>query len=253
MKLIPILLINLLSVGAGIFVYDQVREDDAGDVHYTEHTTTIADSGDAPAPMLSGSSASAARVDALEKELASLREAFARRHGREAGNAVASTDGDLTAPIDLKPVEGADPETGEGGIYDEKTLDTLKSYMEEIRRQDRQERAERGVMRQLERLDIDLTEAQQKAVVDATLTMQRKRGEMFRNVPRGDMSTEEGRQKFREEMQKAGDVLREEYSTTVYSLVPAAEAEKIVEGMSTSRNRSTAMGFGGNRGGRRGR
>ena len=124
--------------------------------------------------------------------------------------------------------------------------------MGEIRRLEREEAQRQRFDTRLAQLDVSLTPDQQTAVYGATQKFQEKRRQMFRDVRRSvgaDLRTEEGRQKLRDEMQQAGDTLKEGYSTTIYSLVPTAEAEKIVNGMANSgggRNRRfNARGFGG--------
>lgn len=253
MKLLPILIVNLVTVGAGIFVYDQMREPDSGDVTYNESTTQYVEERGTSGPSLSGATVSQADFHALEAQVASLTEALARRHAARAGSSEGGTDGAAAASIDLSPVEGADPETGEGGTFDEKTLKTLQAYMAEIRDREQERRRREGVERRLDRLGLDLSKEQTDGIVDASLAYQSKRRETFRNTPRGDVSTEEGRARWAEEVRKATDTLKENFSTTVYSLVPAAEAEKVVEALSNGGARRRGMGLGGDRGGRRGR
>ena len=86
------------------------------------------------------------------------------------------------------------------------------------------ERRERYVEmfdRQLDRLGISLTTEQQEKVVDETIAFRTKVRDAGRDAA--------GRSQ--DERRAAMDALREEYSQTVYSLVPTGDAEKIVESM----------------------
>ena len=80
----------------------------------------------------------------------------------------------------------------------------------------------------------------------ATLSFREKTRNMWRNLPRG--ADDESREKRREAMEG----MREEYSKTVYSLVPSADAEKIVNSMGRGMGFSSRM-RGGDGNGRRGR
>ncbi len=253
----PMLLINVVLVAVGIGVYHVATADDSagsGGDFITEKTTVIHDDG-SDGPMLDGGSArNDRRISELEAEIASLKELLGKRHASggsydASGNGGGS--GDILPSLDLD-VGG----TEEKPTFDEDSLTAMKKYMDEIRRRDAEERLVNGLERQLGRLDVNLSEEQSEAVIKATIAAREKRMAMFREMgQRGRNLDEAGREAFREEMRQANDKLREEWSTTVYSLVPAGDAEKIVEGMGRSISWGGRGGFdtGGRAGGGRNR
>lgn len=230
MKFAPYLLVNVLVVGAGLLVYDTVRQD-APVPAYLPGPSAGADveAGSAPAGtpsvVISGADTeflarrNKARLDELEAALAVLRRGSAS--GSEAGGSPSA--GGPGAPagqgaLDLPPVR-----TGEAAEFDERTLATLKTYMDEIRRREEEQRRRESVTQELARLDVQLSESQTDAVIDATLTYQDKARDLMRQ---GFERTEDGQARRRE----AFEGLRNEYVSVVHSLVPTAEAEKITSG-----------------------
>lgn len=232
MKLGPILLLNALITGAAIFTYDVVKGDAAPADTPTYEMGMTADpapkTGDdyTPEPSLQGIGDEVwrAKVGKHEAEIASLKELLAKLTAKGGSSAAASGSDGPVASLDLPIVNEGD----EDPEFDEDTLRSLRKMMEQVEQQRRNERVVEGVKRQLDRLGIELSDDQEKGVIDATMGYRTKMGQMWRELPRGNDD------ETREKRKEAFDGLREEYSKTVYSLVPAADAEKIVGGMGRS-------------------
>ncbi len=251
MKIGPILLINLLLTGSALFVYDTVKSDSEPT---QTHTTTMID-GDgevtdvddsAPVELIgNGGQMALARLKAQEKEIASIKTLLAKLQAGGKSAPVFNEDGTPAAPmasIDLPDVVG-----DEKPVYDDQLIKNFRSLWDAADAQRREERITEGIQRQLDRLGVSLDETQTKGVIDATKGLRDKMRQVFTSM-RGRGSDDGAR----EEMQAGMEELRGEYSKTIYSLVPAAEAEKIVEGMSSNRGFGRSS-FGGNRRGAGGR
>ena len=253
MKIGPILLINLLLTGSAIFVYDTIK----GDPEPVTTTTTamidedgtvteVADN--TPVELIgNGGQMALVRLKAQEKEIASIKALLAKLQAGGSAPLVVSEDGTPVAPmasLDIPDVVG-----DEKPVYDEQLIKNFRALWDAAEAQRREERITEGLQRQLDRLGVSLDESQTKDVIDATKGMRGKMREIFTSM-RGRGSDDGAR----EEMQASMEELRGEYSKTIYSLVPAAEAEKIVEGMSSNRGWGrTAFGGSNRRGGGRGR
>ncbi len=242
------LLINVVLVAGGIFVYDEIKSPDPTQVHtdYTGGLTADAPdtpSDDRPAPMTSGGlrdrsdEALADRVAAMERLLSSLSARRAERADDGTGP-LASNGGKLP---ELSATDFIDPDDP---VYDEKTLQTIASYMDEINRRKQEERQRNRVASELDRLGLELSDAQQKSVVDETLAYQGKARDLLRQ---GFARDEDGRTARRE----AFKTLQDEYKNTINRLVPTAEAEKIANsriarGMGFYSGRNTRIDGGNN-------
>jgi hypothetical protein len=244
------LLINVVLVAGGIFAYDQLRSPEQARSQAPAYDPLRADDYDAdaierddPEPMratgMQGSH-DKATVRALEDRIASLERKLARLP-RGGG----STDDGTPLPVggklpELSTHDFIDPDNP---TFDEKTVQTLEAYVDEINRRKQEQRQRDRIGGEMERLGIELTEEQKKGVIDQTLLYQTKARELLRQAwPRDE--------KGREDRKQAFQGLQEEYKTTINRLVPADAAEKI----STSRV-ARGIGFygGGNaRGPRRG-
>jgi hypothetical protein len=257
MKIGPILLINLLLTGSALFVYDTVKGDPepvrAPAISMIDSGGEITDVDDSsPVELIgNGGQMALARIKAQEKEIASIKELLAKLQAGGSARTVVNEDG-TTSPAPMASLDLPDVVGDEKPVYDEQLIKNFRSLWDAAEAQRREERITEGLQRQLDRLGVKLDDTQTKGVIDATKGMREKMRDVFTSM-RGRGSDDGAR----EEMQASMEELRGEYSKTIYSLVPAAEAEKIVEGMSNNRGwgRSTfAGGDGGNRrGGGRGR
>ncbi len=233
------LLINVVLVAGGIFAYDQLKSPEQARNPAPAYDPLRADDYDAdpierddPEPLrveagMRGSY-DKATVRALEDRIASLERKLARlpRGG-------ASTDDGTPLPVggklpELSTHDFIDPENP---TFDEKTVQTLEAYVDEINRRKQEQRQRDRIGGEMDRLGIELTEEQKKNVIDQTLHYQTKARELLRQSwPRDE--------KGREDRRAAFEGLQEEYRTTINRLVPADAAEKI----STSRV-ARGMGF----------
>jgi len=219
MKLGPYLLLNVLVVGGGIFLYDTLKGDPV--VPSYTHTVTQAPeaarpSADSPGPVVLDAGDADFQAERNRQKLQEL-EALIRRMAVpvDSGGGSTGAAGGTVPALEMDAVE-----PGENAVFDEKTLTTLKAYMDEIRRRDEEQRRKDRVNEELNRLDLRLSDSQRDAVVSATLSYQDK----ARDVMRGTYTRDEAGQS---ERRTALETLREEYAVTIRSLVPNAEAEKI--------------------------
>lgn len=243
MNPVVVILISVLTVSAGLLVYDTVREDPQPRLAAPEVYTPVLDGDEdgelEPEPYLEGYGIEAlsARVDKLAREYQALKQAL------EAAGAKVGEDGMLSAGpsrpgdgLELPVVdEGAD---GDSVDFDEQFLRSFRTALERVEADRREERVVSGLDRQLDRLGVQLDESQRESVIQSTMNFREKTRSLWQELPRG--SDEESRERRR----SAFETLREEYSTTIYSLVPTAEAEKIVDGM------GRGIGFSSRRRGR---
>lgn len=227
MKLLPYLLVNVLVVGSGLFLYDTLKSDPQPAAFVPVRTASdepVAPSPEPGAVVISGADAeflakrNKVRLDELEAALAVLRRGSTATAPAGDGGA---TSGEPTLGNGAMNLPEA--EAGNAVSFDERTLSTLKTYMDEIRRRDEEQRRREGITQELARLDVKLSDAQNEALIDATLTYQDKARDLMR---KGFDRTEEGQNQRRE----AFEGLRTDYVAVVNSLVPSVEAEKITSG-----------------------
>ncbi len=231
------LLINLVLVGGGIFAYDQLKADDRAPGRgggYADPLTADApfEGGadqDTPEPLrvetgMRGSH-DKATIRALEDRIASLERIIS-------GLPRGGSDGKpLPAGGKLPELAATDFIDPDNPAYDEKTIQTIEAYVDEINRRKAEQRQRDRVDGELNRLDLGLTEAQKKGVIDETIRFQAKARDLMRQQWSRD---EEGRTQRREAFQN----LQDEFKVTINRLVPTEAAEKI----STSRI-ARGMGF----------
>lgn len=242
------LLFTVPLVGGSLFVYDSLRREPA-------HT---------PAEDVALSAAPTARPEApagagpaLQADPTAMVERIAReaveRMLRERGPAAAAPSrnevvgsGGREAPValaDLPAIEVPGDLGGDApvGTYDERSLKVLRAYMEEVERRQREERNVQMLNDQLTRLGVALTDSQRKSVIEATMRHQQAVRETLRSLPAG----QEGREARSQAMQQARDA----YAKQVFDLVPAAEAERIVNTLGQGWRREGAVGPGPGGGG----
>ncbi len=232
MNIATYLLLTVPLVGGSLYVYDNRRSqprpayDEGADLQVP---APRAEPKSEAGPMLQGDPT--LQIERVVRETVErmLKE---RTGGAGGGTASVRTEvraGETPSSITLPEVPAIDVPGGVAGTegpqarFDEGTVKVLRTYMDEIQRREREERQVQMVNGQLDRLSVSLTDSQKKGVVDATLTYQRQVRDALRGVPPG--------QENREARTKAVQDVREQYSKTIYDLVPAAEAEKIVNGM----------------------
>ncbi len=235
------LLINIVLVAGGIFVYDQIKSPDPAGTTGGGYDPLQADAPYDPEPapegagsMTSGGmrgSSDKATIRALEDRLASLERLISRRTPPSSDGTPAPVGGKLP---ELAATDFIDPENPS---FDEKTVQTIEAYVDEINRRKAIARQRERVGAELDRLGVELSDEQKKNVVDATLTYQDKARELLRQGWSRD-------EKGREARKEAFSSLQDEYATTINRLVPTSAAEKI-----SSSRVARGMGFY-NRGGR---
>ncbi|MDF1702243.1 MAG: hypothetical protein P1V36_13895 [Planctomycetota bacterium] len=239
-------LLNVVLVAAGLFLYhtlvgapapaptggdySHLEPDDLGEIPPGDDTPILLDSGADQAL----SRRNAENIADLKRELA-LYLAKRRSAGTASDDPLASAGGTMPALSDLDQVDEDNPQ------FDERSLRSLETMLDEINRRKAEARNRTRLEGELTRLGVDLTDEQRGAVVEATVAYQGKaRALLQQGWPRD----EAGRASRKEAFGK----LRDEYTATLGTLVPAAEAEKI----SSSRiSRSYGSFFGNQRRGGR--
>lgn len=232
MNVATYLLLTVPLVGGSLYVYDQVRSparpayEETGDLHVP---APRAEPKNETGPMLQGDPTP--QIERLVRETVE-RMLKDRTGGAGGGTAASRTEvlsGEAPASISLPQAPAIDVPGGVEGTegpqarFDEDTVKVLRSYMDEIQRREREERSVRMVNGQIDRLSVALTDSQRKGVVDATLKYQAQVRDALRAVPPG--------QENRDARTKAVQDVREQYSKVLYDILPAAEAEKIFNGM----------------------
>jgi hypothetical protein len=99
----------------------------------------------------------------------------------------------------------------------------FRELLEHVEQQRNRERTVRDINRALTRLGVELTEDQRRDVIRASMEYRAKAREVFRTPATDDQSRQARRESF--------EMVREEFSQTIYGLVPAVEAEKVVNGV----------------------
>ena len=249
MKLLPVLLLNVLTVGAGIVIYDQVKSGDArsGD----DYQMLGGESGDLEsrvaalerrsrdnAPMLQsdGGANLAARIDELEKRLEKAPTVVVNEAVEDAPRTAASTGSPLPAMADI----------------DEPTAEDVAKYrklQEAARQQERMERERQRIEDTLARLEIDLSDNQKDKLATAYTDFQQRRQEVFRSAMTKAREARDagGEANWGEVMTEARNTVQEEFTVKISSFIPDADAQKISESLN-SRGGGRTMGMGGRRG-----
>jgi len=219
-----VLLVQVALVAVGILVYDQVRGSEPVG-HGLPEVSVVREevpAPPAPPPVVlegKGTGVLVEKMGQLDRRLADVERTVAQRTT-------------AAAPPDTRPVSGS----GEGPVVPEETyvdengierrfsdedIRWFRAMKDEVDAIERRERYVEMFDRQLERLGVSLTDHQRDKVVDATIAFREK----IRDAGRTRTTQTD------EERRAAMEGLRQEYSNTVFSLVPNAEAEKIVESM----------------------
>jgi len=225
------LLVNVLLVAVGIFVYDQIKTPDHAPAAGPAYEPLRADdplTADDPlradpaprsgAPMTAGAlqgSKDKADVAALEARIASLERVISRLPRSGTGQPTLPSGEKLPELSSTDVFDAANPS------YDEKTLKTLDAYMEEITRRKQEQRQRDRVSTELTRLGLEFDKDVEKAIIDETLHFQEKSRELLRMSGSRDPAEREARR-------KTFLGLQEEYTATIKRLVPVDAAEKIV-------------------------
>jgi hypothetical protein len=241
MNVATYLMLTVPLVGGSLFLYDSVRSparpayDEVGDLRVPPppRETPKEEAG----PMLQADPT--AQIERIVRE--TVGRMLQERGG--AGNpgagtrteVVEGTDGGAMSLPQMPSIDvpgGSDALDGPNARYDEQTVKVLRSYMDEIQRREREERQVQMVTSQLDRLGVALTDSQRKGVIEATLKYQHSVRDALRAVPPG--------QENREARTKVMQDVRDQYTKVLYDIAPAAEAEKIVNGLGQG-----WRGFGG--------
>lgn len=222
---VPQLVLTLVLVAGGLFVYDTFVAERSPPAPTepllvdTSPATPTAATPDEP-PMrveLQGAGVEGLlrRVEALESHVEELAAAAA-----SAGRRTTPGEGGVGIPPGFRVedvVEADEP------VFDERELAWFRAMKDEVDRQQRQERFERMISNQLDRTGVSLTDGQREGVLKATLAYRQSITARYR---------EEGFSKQPAEVrEQALTQLRADYEQTLYTLVPSAEADKILEQM----------------------
>jgi hypothetical protein len=228
MKLGPQLLITMLLVAGGIFIYETMRSDSAvgGAAGGYELRPDGVGGSRGPAAgtaQLDGggetllAEQNAGRLERLERRLATLQEELARL--RRAPRGAAAAGGTGVPAMDPRDIVNADDPR-----FDDGTLATIAAYFDEINRRKTVERERLRIGTELDRKGIMLSETQKTAIVEQTMAYQDRAREALTSS--GYPRDEAGRL----ERQQAFEALQAEYEATIRRLVPDEEkAGKILE------------------------
>jgi hypothetical protein len=236
------LLLNVVLIAAGLFVYHTVVGAPEGAPSAYDHLESD-HLGDLPAdrapdPILLDSGADAALARNNANRIATLEGLLAVLKGRTGeGEAAADPAFASTGGSAMPSLSSGDLVDVEDPVFDERTLKSLAVYLDEINRRKMEARNKTRLENELTRLGVDLSDNQRESVVDATMAYQQKTRDLLKQ---GWSKDDAGK----EQRKKAFGGLKDEYVTTLNTLVPAVEAEKI-SGSRMSR------GYGGFTGGGR--
>jgi hypothetical protein len=225
------LLLNVLLVAAGLFVYDSLKKDaePAGPRDVPEYITRTeperepAREPDPPALRLEGldPSAQLARLSGQISELLS------RVNRLEAENRTLRASVGSGRPV-------GEPSNGSGPVWDvdgnpdadidPAMLARFRDYMDAVERQKRDERFEEMIQGQFDRIGVNLPDEQRMRAVKATVVFrERVRETLQQQVGGSDES--------RRERLEAMEALRQDYAREINQIAPPSEAQKIIDGM----------------------
>lgn len=222
---LPQLVLTLVLVGGGLFVYDAFIAERAEPVvpeapPVVQPAIRPVESVEPPMRVElqgAGLDGIVARLDDLEARIGDLM-------GRDADGPVGGRDLPrgirMDLPTALQPDGSAEGETPE---FDPEVMAWFRAMKEEVDRQVRQERFEQMIGNQLDRTKVVLTEEQRDSVIQATIA--------YRGRIRTSYREKGFSEKAPEERKQALDLLKADYEQSLYTLVPAAEADQILEQM----------------------
>jgi len=212
----PILLLDVICVAIGLFLYDALKEEGAktSASHAVEdplradavgETSLHAPSGDADSPWRAQRNEE--RLDLLEAALETLR-------GALGDSAAGAAGGEETRGLDVgRPA---------GGRFDEDTLAAIGDYLHEINRRKGALRQRRRMEIEFRRRGLDLTAEEQEAVIAATLEFQRKAGSLKAPSQPGDEAA-------RSRQLDAYRALQEEYVAAIREHLSEEKADTILK------------------------
>lgn len=125
------------------------------------------------------------------------------------------------------------PIVDEVGAFSEAEIERFSALRRIVEDRERAWRYRELYGRQLERLDLELTDEQRETVLDLTITYRNRVRETGLSIPRGD----------REAMQTAMDALRQDYAESLAAVLDAEAVEKVLQVVG-SIGRARADGFG---------
>jgi len=247
MKLLPILLLNILTVGAGVVIYDQLRADTPTaydevalgesdlEVRVAALERDAAHMRGESAPMLQSEGADprlAARIEDLERRLAAAPppRADGPAQPRAAGE---DTGGGMAMPVYL---DGEEPSADEVSAY--------RKLQAAARHQERLEREMKRVDQTLKELEIDLGPGEKTKLASAYMAFQERRSTLFRSAMSKARETREagGEANWAEVMTEARNAVQQEFTVKISSFIPSADAQRISESLNS---RGRARGFSG--------
>lgn len=228
MKLGAVLFLQLLVTGAAVFAYDTFRRDASPvSVEAPRHEPAadiVREKPEAPqTPLLSGTGWGdlLRRVEALEGK---------PTEGGRVGVIPGVTDApDMSSGITSLPTEGAPAEDGAAATltqFDEKQIAKFRTLLDEVEKRRREERQLENFRDLMKRIEVNLSSDQEKRVIAARTTYTEKRTEMMRSI-RTDGNRTDGND--REKRLAIAKDLRDEYGRALEAVVPAADAQKILD------------------------
>ncbi len=217
MKPLPALLLNVVIAAAAIGIYDTVIRDAPSSETLDPDFDRVEEPGLGPDPLREIADRLQqleARQQSIEGELSRIRAAFP-----EPGKV------DSTALRDLVP-----PATSE---FDDVTLDALKAHLTELKRRDRQRQFRTITERNLDRLDLRLTDDEREGVIQLALAHRDRMTTFWQDLrDRGVIE----RKAQLEELAKAKATFRDELAKLVPEQVLERTLDALVGSGSLSRS-----------------
>lgn len=220
------LLLTVPLVGGSLYAYDSLRKDPApAEPAAYAPAVPRTEVRIAEGPTLQGDpTAATERIvrQMLERYMAELKGSAAGTASVVPGSPAAAPSSGPAPAIDFgsEPVASSD---GTPTSFDEHTLKVFRSYLDEAQRREREENLRNSITQNLDRLGVSLSDSQRKAAVDLTVKYWRERREALQAIPAGQQS--------REARVKATQQAQEAFSKALSDVLPASEAQKIVEGL----------------------
>jgi hypothetical protein len=235
MKFGVFLLLQVLVTGAAVFAYDAIRDRNTPTVEAPRPADIVRERPEVvQTPTLAGTGWSELlrRVEALEAKPSA---------GTHVGVIPGITEvPDASSGVTGLPTEATAPETGDGAApaltqFDEKQIAKFRLLLDEVEKRRREERQLENFRDLMKRIEVNLTAEQEKGVIAARTAYGEKRAEMFRTIRtegRTDGNRTDGGRTAagdRESRQAMAKDLRDEYGRALEAVVPAADAQKILD------------------------
>jgi hypothetical protein len=232
MKIGTVLVLNLLFVAGGIFVYDALVRGDGrcsepAPVQEAPQEIAREEPVAAPQPVLQG-----AGMETLARRIAALEATLAARPApATVAGVVPDSRGDRESPAltGTGGTDGASSGTIGGEVlapspsaFEPQRLADFRAMLDVVEKQRQEERRIEAVKNQLQRLEVQLTPDQERAVIAEISKFREKLADTFRGPNRdGD----------RTERESQYQQLVQEHEQALLRIAPANEVQKIVAGM----------------------